>query len=120
MKPPARAEGLLQDSWERARLGCVRGQVLVWTRGLNRRDFSKRKQKIEALSGYLENSPQQPWPLVPPLPQPLDCEHRISSPTTHLKPRSVHTLISGPVAWVQGPKALGWALTLITGQGAHI
>ena len=30
---PAGAQGLLQDSWERARLGCVRGQVLVWTRG---------------------------------------------------------------------------------------
>ena len=28
-----RAQGLLQDSWERARLGCVRGEVLVWTRG---------------------------------------------------------------------------------------
>ena len=32
-KALARAQGLLQDSWERARLGCVRGQVLVWTRG---------------------------------------------------------------------------------------
>ena len=30
---PAQAQGLLQDSWERARLGYVRGQVLVWTRG---------------------------------------------------------------------------------------
>ena len=30
---PVRAQGLLQDSWERARLGCVGGQVLVWTRG---------------------------------------------------------------------------------------
>ena len=30
---PARVQGLLQDSWERARLGCVRGQVLVWTKG---------------------------------------------------------------------------------------
>ena len=30
----AGTQGLLQDSWERARLGCVRGQVLVWTRGL--------------------------------------------------------------------------------------
>ena len=30
---PARVQGLLEDSWERARLGCVRGQVLVWTRG---------------------------------------------------------------------------------------
>ena len=30
---PAWEQGLLQDSWERARLGCVRGQVLVWTRG---------------------------------------------------------------------------------------
>ena len=27
------AQGLLQDSWERARLGCVSSQVLVWTRG---------------------------------------------------------------------------------------
>ena len=33
MGAPAWAQGLLQDSWERARLGCVRGQVLVWTRG---------------------------------------------------------------------------------------
>ena len=30
---PARVQGLLQDSWERARLGCVSSQVLVWTRG---------------------------------------------------------------------------------------
>ena len=29
---PAGAQGLLQDSWERARLGCVSSQVLVWTR----------------------------------------------------------------------------------------
>ena len=35
-------QGLLQDSWERARLGCVRGQVLVWTGGLNR---NKRKRE---------------------------------------------------------------------------
>ena len=27
-----RAQGLLQHSRERARLGCVRSQVLVWTR----------------------------------------------------------------------------------------
>ena len=32
-KNPAWAQGLLQDSWERARLGCVRDQVLVRTRG---------------------------------------------------------------------------------------
>ena len=45
---PTGAKGLLQDSWERTRLGCVRGQVLVWTGeggGLNRRNFSKRKRK---------------------------------------------------------------------------
>ena len=30
---PAGAQGLLEDSWERARLGCVSSQVLVWTRG---------------------------------------------------------------------------------------
>ena len=29
----ARVQGLLQDSWERARLGCVSSQVLVWTTG---------------------------------------------------------------------------------------
>ena len=29
----ARAQGLLQDSWERARLGYESSQVLVWTRG---------------------------------------------------------------------------------------
>ena len=30
---PAQAQGLLQDYWERARLGCVSSQVLVKTRG---------------------------------------------------------------------------------------
>ena len=30
---PARAQGLLQDSWEKARLSCVSSQVLAWTRG---------------------------------------------------------------------------------------
>ena len=30
---PAWAQGLLQDSWQRARLGCVSRQELVWTRG---------------------------------------------------------------------------------------
>ena len=45
-KAPARAPGLLQDSWERARLSCVSRQVLVWTRGgLNGKNFSKRKRK---------------------------------------------------------------------------
>ena len=29
---PARAQGLLQDSWERAQRGCVSSKVLVWTR----------------------------------------------------------------------------------------
>ena len=29
----ARVQGLLPDSWERARLSCVSSQVLVWTRG---------------------------------------------------------------------------------------
>ena len=29
----AQVQGLLQDSWERARLSCVSSQVLAWTRG---------------------------------------------------------------------------------------
>ena len=72
----ARAQGLLQDSWERARLGCVRGQVLVWTggvrwRGLNRKNFSKRKREnrgtqwlVRELSAAAAASgplPPQPW-----------------------------------------------------------
>ena len=32
-KALAQAQGLLQDSWERARLSSVSSQVLVWTRG---------------------------------------------------------------------------------------
>ena len=28
--PGPGSQGLLQDSWERARIGYVRGQVLVW------------------------------------------------------------------------------------------
>ena len=40
------AQGMLKDSWERARLNCVSSQVLAWTRGgLNRKNFSKRKRK---------------------------------------------------------------------------
>ena len=43
---PAQVQGLLQNSWERARLGCVSSQVLVWTKGgLNRKNFSKSKRK---------------------------------------------------------------------------
>ena len=30
---PAQEQGLMQDSWEKARLNCVSRQVLVWTRG---------------------------------------------------------------------------------------
>ena len=87
LKPLDRGQGLLQDSWERARLGCVRGQLLVCTGrgGLNRRNFSTRKRENRALRGCLENLPKQPWPLMRPPPQPLDSEPLISSPSTHLK-----------------------------------
>ena len=47
----ARAQALMQDSWERARLSCVSSQVLVWTRGGLKGIISKKKRKIEALSG---------------------------------------------------------------------
>ena len=50
----------------------------------------KEKEKIEALISCLENSPQQLWP-----PQPLECEHWISSPSTHPRPGSVRSRISG-------------------------
>ena len=31
---PGQLQGLLQDFWERTRLGCETGHVLVWARGL--------------------------------------------------------------------------------------
>ena len=40
---PAGVQGLLQDSWERARLGCERPGACLDQGGLNRRNFSKRK-----------------------------------------------------------------------------
>ena len=58
------------------------GEGLEWEEFLG-----KKKEKMEALSGQLENSPQRPWLLVSLPPQPLDCELGISSPSTHLKPR---------------------------------
>ena len=43
---PAQVQGLLQNSWERARLRCLSSQVLVLDQGgLNRKNFSKRKRK---------------------------------------------------------------------------
>ena len=49
---PAPVQGLLQDSWERARLSCVSSQVLVWIRGALIGTISqKEKEKIEALRG---------------------------------------------------------------------
>ena len=32
VEAPAWVQGLLQDSWESARLGCMSSQVLVWAR----------------------------------------------------------------------------------------
>ena len=87
----SRSQGLLQDSWKRAKLGCVSSQMLVWTRGACiGRICQKEKEEIEALSTQLENSLQQLRPLAPLSPQPLDCECGISSPSTHLKPDCAH------------------------------
>ena len=38
-------QGLLQDSWERARLGCERPGACLDQGGLNRRNFWKRKRE---------------------------------------------------------------------------
>ena len=69
-------------------------------------EFLKKKKKIEALSGSIENSPQQLRPLAPLPPQPLDCELRISSPSSHLKP-----------GWC-APRLVDWAPTTET-PGGH-
>ena len=42
---PARAQGLLQDSWERARLSCEQPGACLDQGVLNRKNFSKRKRK---------------------------------------------------------------------------
>ena len=42
---PVRAQGLLQDSWERARLSCEQPGACLDQGGLNRKNFSKRKRK---------------------------------------------------------------------------
>ena len=42
---PAGVQGLLQDSWERARLSCVSSQVLVWTRGAGIGRISQKEKE---------------------------------------------------------------------------
>ena len=42
---PAQAQGLLQESWQRARLSCEQPGVSLDQGGLNRKNFSKRKRK---------------------------------------------------------------------------
>ena len=42
---PAQVQGLLQESWERARLSCEQAGACVDQGGLNRKNFSKRKRK---------------------------------------------------------------------------
>ena len=42
---PAPRQGLLQESWERARLSCEQPGAGLDQGGLNRKNFSKRKRK---------------------------------------------------------------------------
>ena len=79
---------------------CERLGACLYQRGLNRRNFSKRKrenrgtqQLFRELSAVAAASGALP-------PQPLDCEHRISSPSTHLRP-----------AW-PAPRLADWAPTV--------
>ena len=41
---PAQVQGLLQESWERARLSCEQPGACLDQGGLNRKNFSKRKR----------------------------------------------------------------------------
>ena len=41
----AQVQGLLQDSWERARLSCEQPGACLDPGGLNRKNFSNRKRK---------------------------------------------------------------------------
>ena len=42
---PAQVQGLLQESWERARLSCEQPGACLDQGGLNRKNFWKRKRK---------------------------------------------------------------------------
>ena len=42
---PAQAQGLLKESWERATLSCEEPGACLDQRGVNRKNFSKRKRK---------------------------------------------------------------------------
>ena len=42
---PAQVKGLLQESWERARLSCEQPDACLDQGGLNRKNFSKRKRE---------------------------------------------------------------------------
>ena len=105
--------GLLQDSWERARLGCV-ARCLFGLVGLNK-SFSKRKRKKRhsvAVWGILCSSHLPP---EPPPPQPLDGVHQICSPAAAGAPlealgsvciRSTARLQQVPTAEAQGTEHL--------------
>ena len=47
------AQGLLQDSWERARLGCVSSQVLVSTRGAGIGRISQKEKENRGNQGLV-------------------------------------------------------------------
>ena len=133
-----RPPGLLQDSWERARLGCVRGQVLVWPGDLSRRNFSKRKRENRGTQRLFRefSTAAVASCASTPLPQPLDCERQMSSPsaaeawlahtqisglgTHNLNCRWARALISGPAAWGPDPKCPSGRLHESVAWGPHL
>ena len=130
----ARAQGLLQDSWERARLGCVRPGACLDQRVLNRKNFSKRKRENRGTQWlFREFSTAALASCTPPpsalglwtqdkqpqhTPEAQLARTQISGLGAHnWKPWWARTLISGPAAWAHRPKAPQWACTPISGLG---
>ena len=104
LKPPARAQGLLQDSWEKDRLGCVRGQVLVWTRGPSIGGISQKEKENRGTQQPFREFSAAAVASCAPIPHSLDGERGISSLSTHLKP-----------GWL--PRSVDWAPTVETPGG---
>ena len=100
---PAQAQGLLQESWERARLSCEQPGVCLDQGGLNRKNFSKRKRK-QRHSGARELSVAATAPGAPP-PLPLDCEHGDKQPQC------------SPEALLRAPRLADWGPTTETPEG---
>ena len=95
---------------------CERLGACLDQGNLNRRNISKRKRENRGTQWLFREFSTEAWPLAPRPPQPLNCEHQISSPSTHLK-SGWCTPVSE--AWAPKPETPGWVHTVISSPAAR-